>query len=199
MQVQDVENLSQAEEEALFKELNALSNSHSQWNFTVKDANTALRFYEADGDSYITGPNNERIKAKMILEGEVSDNFGNSLFGNSEKVPFGLVEQVPVFPGCENAEDTRACFNQHMQEHIRKNFRYPQEAIDQGIQGRVNILFTIDQSGKVTGIRKRGPSEYLENEAVRIIEKLPQMKPGMQQGAAVQVPYSIPITFSLSN
>ena len=112
-------------------------------------------------------------------------------------VPFAVVEEVPVFPGCEDAADKKACFTEKVQEHIRKHFRYPQVAQEQGIQGRVSVIFTIGEDGAITDIRKRGPHELLENEAVRIIERLPQMQPGKQKGKVVEVPFSIPITFKL--
>ncbi|WP_418499137.1 TonB family protein [Flagellimonas sp.] len=116
---------------------------------------------------------------------------------NGVSVPFGEIDEVPVFPGCEDAMDKRTCFQEKIQEHIRKHFRYPEEAQAQGIQGRVSLIFTIDTDGTITGIRKRGPHELLENEAVRIIERLPQMQPGKQDGEMVKVPFSIPITFRL--
>lgn len=115
-----------------------------------------------------------------------------------DKVPFGIIDEAPVFPGCEDAEDSKACFREKIQEHIRKHFRYPEEAQKQGIQGRVAMIFTIDTDGNITNIRKRGPHELLEEEAVRIIKKVPQMtSPGMMDGKAVDVPFSIPITFRL--
>ncbi|MDC6384005.1 M56 family peptidase [Flagellimonas taeanensis] len=112
-------------------------------------------------------------------------------------VPFAVVEQVPIFPGCEDAADKKACFQDKIQEHIRKHFNYPLEAQEQGIQGRVSLIFIIGTDGTITDIRKRGPHELLENEAVRIIERLPQMQPGKQKGMVVEVPFSIPITFKL--
>ncbi|NAS32106.1 TonB family protein [Flavobacteriaceae bacterium R38] len=112
-------------------------------------------------------------------------------------VPFAVIEDVPVFPGCENASDKRACFNQQMQKHIRKNFRYPEIAQELGIQGRVAVLFTIDKDGSITNVRMRGPDKNLEKEAARIIGKLPKMTPGKQRGRAVRVPFSIPINFRL--
>jgi TonB family protein len=84
-----------------------------------------------------------------------------------------------------------------MQNHIRKHFNYPAEAVEQGIEGQVNIFFTIDEMGNVVDIKKRGPHELLENEADRIIRRLPQMKPGILKGSDVKVYYSIPIIFRL--
>ncbi|WP_108244823.1 energy transducer TonB [Muricauda brasiliensis] len=119
----------------------------------------------------------------------------------NEEIPIILVENAPVFPGCENEateKDKRACFQEMMQKHIRKNFRYPDPAKELGLQGRVNIMFTIDKDGSINNVRLRGPHESLEEEASRIISKLPEMKPGEQRGIPVKVSYSLPITFKLN-
>ncbi len=112
-------------------------------------------------------------------------------------VPFAVIENVPVFPGCENESDKRACFNKKMQKHISKNFRYPEIAQEMGVQGRVSVMFTIQKDGSIGNVRMRGPDKNLEKEAARIISKLPKMTPGKQRGRAVRVPFSIPITFKL--
>lgn len=112
-------------------------------------------------------------------------------------VPFAVIEDVPIFPGCENESDKRACFNKMMQKHIGKNFRYPEIAQEMGIQGRVSVMFVIQKDGSIGGVRMRGPDKNLEKEAARIIDLLPKMTPGKQRGRAVRVPFSIPITFKL--
>ncbi|MEQ5792210.1 energy transducer TonB [Muricauda sp. NFXS6] len=112
-------------------------------------------------------------------------------------VPFAVIEDVPVFPGCEGASDKKACFQEKMQDHIRRNFRYPEIAQEMGVQGRVSVIFVIQKDGSIGNIRMRGPDKNLEAEALRIIEKLPKMTPGKQRGRPVKVPFSIPITFKL--
>jgi protein TonB len=112
-------------------------------------------------------------------------------------VPFAVIEDVPVFPGCEGSSNKKACFQEMMQKHIRKNFRYPEIAQEMGVQGRVSVIFTIMKDGSIGNIRMRGPDKNLEAEAMRIIKKLPKMTPGKQRGRAVKVPFSIPITFKL--
>lgn len=112
-------------------------------------------------------------------------------------VPFSVIEDVPVFPGCEKESDKRSCFNKMIQKHISKNFRYPEIAQEMGVQGRVNVMFVIQKDGSIGGVRMRGPDKNLEKEAARIIDKLPKMTPGKQRGRAVRVPFSIPITFKL--
>ncbi len=114
-------------------------------------------------------------------------------------VPFAVIEDIPVFPGCEQGtkEEKRACFQQKIQQHVAKNFKYPDIAVEMGIQGKVYVQFVIDTDGRINQIRTRGPDKLLEAEAERIITSLPQMVPGKQRGRAVKVPYSIPINFRL--
>ena len=114
-----------------------------------------------------------------------------------EEIPFSVIEDVPVFPGGKGASDKRACFQEKMQKHIRKNFRYPELAQEMGLQGRVNVGFTIQKDGQIGEIWMRGPHKLLEGEAQRIISRLPKMTPGKQRGTAVKVPFAIPITFKL--
>jgi len=114
-------------------------------------------------------------------------------------IPFAVIEDVPVFPGCENVTkaEKRACFEQKIQAHVVKNFKYPEISVEMGIQGKVYVQFIINVDGKITNIKSRGPDQLLEKEAERIIAALPQMTPGKQRGMPVKVPFSIPVTFKL--
>ncbi|WP_291116128.1 energy transducer TonB [Flavobacterium sp. UBA6135] len=114
-------------------------------------------------------------------------------------VPFAIIEDVPIFPGCENVpkDKRRDCFNEKINQHIKKNFQYPEAAMDAGQQGRVFVNFVIEKDGSITIANLRGPYPVLEKEAARIINKIPKLTPGKQRGKAVRVPFSIPITFKL--
>ena len=117
-------------------------------------------------------------------------------------IPFSVIEDVPIFPGCEGekskgAKALRDCFQTQMYKHISKNFRYPEISQEMGVQGKVNVMFVIQKDGSIGNVRMRGPDKNLEAEAARIIGKLPKMTPGKQRGRAVRVPFSIPITFKL--
>ena len=118
-----------------------------------------------------------------------------------EEVLFAVIEDVPVFPGCEGVAKNKRldCFMEQMAKHIKKNQQYPERAMEDGIQGRVSVLFVIDKDGGISNVQVRGPKggELLEKEAQRVIEKLPKFKPGMQRGKPVKVKYSQPITFKL--
>ncbi|MDW5290729.1 energy transducer TonB [Formosa sp. PL04] len=113
------------------------------------------------------------------------------------EVPFAVIENIPVFPGCEGLSNqkAKACFQQKMIEHIKNHFNYPQDALDLGIQGRVSVMFIIDENGNVIGIKSRGPDKILEREAERIVRILPRMSPGLQRGRPVKVSYALPIFF----
>ena len=139
-------------------------------------------------ESTETSQEEEVIEVEEIVEEEVEEDIS---------VPFAVIEDVPVFPGCEGSSNKKACFQEMMQKHIRKNFRYPEIAQEMGVQGRVSVMFTIQKDGSIGNIRMRGPDKNLEAEAMRIIKKLPKMTPGRQRGRAVKVPFSIPITFKL--
>jgi protein TonB len=118
----------------------------------------------------------------IIEEIEVEEEFDDI------DVPFAVIEDVPIFPGCESVakSERRTCFQDKINQHIRRNFRYPEIAQEMGIQGRVYVNFIIAKDGSITNIRMRGPDKNLENEAQRIISRLPQMTPGKQRGRAVR-------------
>ena len=134
----------------------------------------------------------ETDQEEIIEEVEVMDDM-------LDEVPFAVIEEVPTFPGCEKLakSERRQCFQDRMDRHVRRTFRYPEIAQEMGIQGRVYVSFVIDENGNITKIQVRGPDKNLEGEARRIIEKLPKMVPGRQRGRPVRVPFSYPITFHL--
>ncbi|WP_242131372.1 energy transducer TonB [Aestuariivivens marinum] len=123
-------------------------------------------------------------------------------YKDSSVVPFSVIDQVPVFPGCENLskEDQKACISNSIAKHVNRNFNTG-IASQLGLVGRqrINVIFKIDTEGHVTGIRSRAPHPKLEEEAIRVIKTLPQMTPGKQKGKAVIVPYSLPIIFQVQD
>ncbi|WP_272152074.1 energy transducer TonB [Tenacibaculum aiptasiae] len=128
-------------------------------------------------------------------------NIKNDIVSSLKKIPFHLVEQIPLFKKCENTPllGQSKCFEQQMIKHIINNFNYPKEAFTQGIEGKVLVQFTIDKEGKVIDIKKRGPQggELLEAEATRLIAKLPKFIPGVHNGNKVNVKYALPIIFKM--
>jgi protein TonB len=107
---------------------------------------------------------------------------------NADETPFVVVEEMPMFPGGDV----------ELLKFIGTNTVYPEVAKANNIQGRVIVRFCVTSTGGVskTSILK-GVSPELDAEAIRVVNTLPQFKPGKQDGKAVPVWYMVPITFNL--
>ena len=107
---------------------------------------------------------------------------------DEEPVHIRFVSQPARFPGGEEA----------MMKYIYSNIRYPEEAMQNGIEGRVIARFTINRQGRVEDIRiDRSVHPSVDNEVIRILESLPAFKPAMQNGRKVPVFMYIPVVFDL--
>ncbi|OBQ57069.1 energy transducer TonB [Tamlana sp. s12] len=117
-------------------------------------------------------------------------------------VPFSVIENVPIFPGCEKGSNNekRDCMSKKISQFVNKKFN-TELASELGLSGRqrINVIFKIDKTGSITGVRARAPHPGLEKEAARVINLLPKMQPGKQRGKPVNVPYSLPIIFQVQD
>ncbi len=124
----------------------------------------------------------------------------NVVDGDNIEVSFSSVENVPIFPGCEKGNNAKRskCMSEKISKFVQKRFN-TKLAGNLGLSGRqrISVIFKIDKLGDVVGVRARAPHPKLEDEAIRVINLLPKMKPGMQLGKAVIVPYSLPIIFEV--
>jgi protein TonB len=102
--------------------------------------------------------------------------------------PFVIVEQMPQFPGGEN----------EMVKFIHNNLRYPPLAAENGISGTVIVNFVVDRDGKIGRIKVvRGIGGGCDEEAIRVLVKMPTWSPGKQGGKTVLVSYTVPFKFIL--
>lgn len=112
-------------------------------------------------------------------------------------VPFAIIEEPPVFPGCTGTKkEKKKCLQDKIREHVSKNFKTA-IAQDLGLRPgkkKVYVQFRIDKTGKIVNVKARGPHKRLEKEAIRVIKLLPQMTPGKQRTRPVKVSYTLPIT-----
>ena len=113
-----------------------------------------------------------------------------------EDIPFVLIEDVPVFPGCKgNNAELKKCFSNKIAAFFEKNFD-PALTQELGLspgKKRIYVVFKINTKGKIGTVNARAPHPLLEKEVTRIISSLPEMKPGRQRGMPVTVTYSLPI------
>ena len=115
---------------------------------------------------------------------------GVEVFTPVEQNPeyFDVVEQMPEFPG-----GAQALFG-----FVAKNIRYPKAAEDAGIQGRVIVTFVVCKDGSICDAKVvKSVSPALDAEGLRVISSMPNWTPGTQSGKAVNVKYTVPISFRL--
>ena len=101
---------------------------------------------------------------------------------------FDVVEQMPEYPGGPSA----------LLEYLATNIRYPESAEKAGIQGRVIVTFVVMKDGSISNAKiVKSVSPELDTEALRVLSAMPNWTPGMQNGKAVNVKYTVPISFAL--
>lgn len=137
----------------------------------------------------------EIVEVEEIVEEEVEEEIAD--------VPFAVIENVPIYPGCENESGNNAkkkCMSEKVQKFVQKKFD-TELANDLGLDGkqRIFVQFKINKNGNVVDVRARAPHPRLEREAVDVVKSLPKMTPGKQRGKAVGVLYSLPILFQVQN
>ena len=104
-------------------------------------------------------------------------------------IPFAIVEQKPKFNGGDANEFSR---------WVNKRLVYPQICVENGVQGRVTLSFTVMPDGSLANISVlRGVDKELDKEALRVVSSSPRWEPGRQRDRAVPVTYTFPVIFSL--
>lgn len=105
-----------------------------------------------------------------------------------EEMIYDMPEIMPEFIGGPDALD----------EFLKKNIKYPAEAKEKGIQGKVYVQFVVEKDGTVTNVTvRRSANALLDAEAVRVVKLMPAWKPGTNRGKKVRVRYTLPVSFTL--
>ncbi len=101
---------------------------------------------------------------------------------------FTAVEQMPRFPGGDAA----------LMKYLNSHINYPTMAMENGVQGRVVVQFVVTKTGKIGEVKVvRSVDRDLDKEAVRVCKSLPDFIPGKMNGQAVNVWYTLPVSFKL--
>ncbi|MBR3773678.1 MAG: energy transducer TonB [Alistipes sp.] len=134
---------------------------------------TSMTFDEFDEDA-------EVFQEVEVVEEEIVDD-----------EPFLIVETMPSFQG----GDLNTFRN-----WVQSNVRFPQIALENGIQGTVVLSFVIEKDGSLTNIQVlRTPDRSLSEEATRVLSKSPKWSPGKQRNQVVRVKYTLPVVFRVQN
>jgi hypothetical protein len=117
-----------------------------------------------------------------------------------EEVPFILIEKHPYYVQTDTitGETKEIPFKIFLDQWVIKNYRYPQEAVEKKIEGRVIVQLRIDKKG-ILSIKKIYGNPLLEEEACRIFDGFSQFSPALLRGKPVNILYNYPIVFRLDN
>lgn len=124
---------------------------------------------------------------------------------DKDEVIYTLVQNMPSYPGCEDAGSEKAkqdCTMDKIMKHVSGSLIYPKDAMAEGVEGTVFVSFVVQRDGKVSdvGLLRGVPGgSSLDEEAIRIVENFPGFNPGLQKGEAVAVRYNLPIKFKLND
>ncbi|PWH83555.1 blaR1 peptidase M56 family protein [Algibacter marinivivus] len=158
-------------------------------------------FEQIQVQGHINDDEEKELKKLLVLTSD--DGFDDPFFADIIKyidIPFGVIDQVPLFPGCEDmpADKQKKCMAMNVSKHVNTNFnvKLANELKLTGRQ-RINVIFKINTEGDIVDVRSRAPHPELEKEAIRVIKTLPKFTPGEHKGKKVNVPYSLPIIFAI--
>ena len=143
----------------------------------LSKTNTAIGTFDVKGNDDAEG---EVLKAKEVVVDEKPK--------EEETKVFDVVEQMPSFPGGD-AE---------LMKFLHDHMKYPAVAEENGIQGRVICTFVVERDGSITDVKViKSVDPSLDKEAIRVLKSMPKWIPGKQNGSAVRVKYTVPVTFRL--
>ncbi len=143
----------------------------------LSKTNTAIGTFDVKGNDEAEG---EVLKAKEVVVDEKPK--------EEETKVFDVVEQMPSFPGGD-AE---------LMKYLNTHIKYPAVAEENGIQGRVVATFVVERDGSISDVKViKSVDPSLDKEAIRVLKSMPKWIPGKQNGSAVRVKYTVPVTFRL--
>ncbi|MGM9733090.1 MAG: energy transducer TonB [Prevotella sp.] len=144
----------------------------------LNKTNTAIGSFDVKGNDETGG---EVLKAKEVIAQPEPPK-------EEETKVFDVVEVMPTFPGGQGA----------LFEWLSKNIKYPVVAEENGVQGRVIVTFVVERNGSITDVQvAKSVDPSLDKEAVRVVKAMPNWIPGKQNGSAVRVKFTVPVTFRL--
>lgn len=142
----------------------------------------------------------KKIKSVKYVNGQTIDNEEELI---STNIPNGVISTAVIHPECIELIGNKAikkCTSEKITRHISRKFN-TDLAGDLQLVGRQKVIvnFEIDEQGYVIGVRAKAPHPDLEDEAIRVVELLPQFKPGTKRGKPMELAFSIPVIFQIVN
>ncbi len=157
---------------------------------TAKEVFSALSDYAAETGNEAPLMVNLKKTSKGGVEGGTPFTYETTTIKQEEDEVFQVVEEQPMFPGGMEA----------LMNYLRKDMKYPKEAQDKGIQGRVIVQFVVNKDGSICDAKVVKPVDpLLDAEALRAVNAMPKWTPGKQKGEPVRVRFTLPLSFHLAD
>ena len=157
--------------------IGTMTNDKGEFSITVKPGTVLIFSYVGKANQFIPVKSAKKMEIKMATEPVVLD-----------ELVFQVVEDMPQFIG----EDG------NVMKFLAKRIRYPLEAQKKNITGKVFVTFVINKNGEPVNFRiAKSVDPLLDREAIRVLQLMPNWKPGTQRGNPVSVEYTVPINFQL--
>ncbi len=164
-----------------------VSSQNQSVGFGVRETERGKLLEEVVVVSYAQSEQKSVQTEQKVKDNETLEAIVSKVLEGTDEV-FVVVEDQPEFPGGTPA----------LMAFLGENVRYPKEAHEKGIQGRVIANFVIMKDGSISDVNiMRGVDSLLDAEAVRVLESMPMWKPGKQRGQPVNVRFTLPIVFRL--
>lgn len=191
-------------QEAVNTQTNIVSTSTENSETTYFSETECFEELPVEGSSLEQGQSQDQESSQfdLMIEDEITDASVPEIFEEelveeqfevaeedfSNQKVYDIVEEMPSFPGG----------NQEMFNLINENIKYPQNALESGIEGRVFVNFIVEPNGSISNVKVlRGIGSGCDEEAMRVVKSLPRFNPGKRNDKAVRVSFTIPITFKL--
>ena len=157
---------------------------------TAKEVFSALSDYAVETGNEAPLMVNLKKTAKGGVEGGTPFTHETTTIKQEEDKVFQVVEEQPVFPGGMEA----------LMNYLKKDMKYPKEAQDKGIQGRVIVQFVVNKDGSICDAKVvKAVDPLLDAEALRAVNAMPKWIPGKQKGEPVRVRFTLPLSFHLAD
>jgi protein TonB len=182
-----------ATDSAINKVDNTANNMIADSNKIIADSNKAAMSAAGTATDSSATASSSKTTTKKASKGKASVKI--IVPGNNEKIEmdkegvYSRAEVMPAFPGGENS----------LEKYIEDHIQYPQEALDNGIEGRVLVSFDVDENGKLYRPMIASPKigYGLEEEALKVVKQMPQWTPGRIKGKNVKTKFTLPIDYQL--
>lgn len=195
----NIDNLSEEEHKDAYEKIEDVFKGKLYNKLIISDDKNEVIVTKDNYDALIRFFSTEEIKVLVTY----IDQDMTSIQNQNIEVPFNVIDEVPTLKDCKGLTtnlERKRCLSTFVSKFVNDNFnKNITDSLKLKGKQRIFTSFKIDKQGKVIAVKARANNSVLEQEAIRVIKRLPQFIPGKQKGKTVIVPYSLPIVFQITS